>query len=154
MSAECDRRAFLKGAGCFAGMLIALGLAPDTAIAFVTGTQSGNERRYPIPATDGVTVDRDAALMLVRMQGKVIALSMVCPHENAAVKWLPKDGRFQCTKHDSKYTPDGTYMSGRATRNMDRYPIKKDGNSVVVDMSGVFRSDQNGAGWAADFVPV
>ena len=154
MSAECDRRGFLKGAGCFAGVLIALGLSPTDAIALVTGTQSGNERRYPIPAIDGVIVDRDAAVMLVRIQGKVIALSMVCPHENSAVKWLPKDGRFQCTKHDSKYTPDGTYTSGRATRNMDRFPIKKDGNSIVVDMSGVLRSDQNAAGWASDFVPV
>jgi Rieske Fe-S protein len=154
MSAECDRRGFLKGAGCFAGLLLAIGLAPTDAIAFVTGAQSGNERRYPIPSSDGVTVDRDAALMLVRLQGKVIALSMVCPHQNAAVKWLPSDNRFQCTRHDSKYTPDGTYTSGRATRNMDRYPIKKDGAFVVVDMSGVFRSDQNGAAWASDFVPV
>ena len=150
---ECDRRGFLKGAGCFAGMLIALGLSPDSAIAFVTGTQAGAERRYPIPAVDGVIVDRDAQLMVVRVQGKIIALSMVCPHQNAAVKWLPNDNRFQCTRHDSKYTPDGTYTSGRATRNMDRYPIKRDGASIVVDLSGVFRSDQNGAGWATDFVP-
>jgi hypothetical protein len=27
---------------------------------------------------------------------------------------------FQCTNHDSEYTPDGTYTKGHATRNLDR----------------------------------
>jgi Rieske Fe-S protein len=61
--------------------------------------------------------------------------ALACPHQNFAVKWVAKDHRFACTKHDSKYAADGTHLAGRATRNMDRYVIRRDGNSVVVDLA-------------------
>jgi Rieske Fe-S protein len=72
---------------------------------------------------------------------------MACPHQNAAVYWLPKEQRFRCSKHDSKYQPSGTYTSGRATRNLDRFPIRRDGDAVMVDVTRVFRSDQDAAAW-------
>jgi Rieske Fe-S protein len=62
---------------------------------------------------------------------------------------VAKDHRFQCTKHDSKYQPDGTYTSGRATRNLDRFAIRRDGPSVVVDLDKTFHSDTDAAGWTA-----
>ena len=102
-----------------------------------------------MPAGDGVSIDRGAQIILVRYTGMVYAMALACPHENAAVKWLNKDGRFQCTKHDSKYTPDGTYIAGRATRNLDRFPIHIEGAEVVITTDRVFRSDQDAAGWTA-----
>ena len=77
-----------------------------------------------------------------------------CPHEHAAVKWVAKDGRFQCSKHDSRYTPEGTYTSGRATRNLDRFPIRREGDTIVVTVDRVFRSDQDSAGWTAASVGI
>ena len=137
------RRVFLQEAG---GGLIAAVLVAITGTNATAGTA---EKRYPIPSSDGATIDRDAQVILVRYQIHVVALALACPHQNAAVKWLPSDGRFQCTKHDSRYTPDGVHTAGRATRNMDRFPITRDGASVVVDVSRVFRSDQDAAGWNA-----
>ena len=52
-------------------------------------------------------------------------------------------------KHDSRYQPDGVYTSGRATRNMDRFPIRKDGNTIVIDLDRVFHSDADKDAWAA-----
>jgi nitrite reductase/ring-hydroxylating ferredoxin subunit len=112
------------------------------------------EKRYPIPASDGATIDRESQVILVRYQNRVVALALACPHQNAAVKWLPSDGRFQCSKHDSRYTADGVHTAGRATRNMDRFPITREGASVAVDVSRVFRSDQDAAGWTAAAVAV
>jgi hypothetical protein len=57
------------------------------------------------------------------------------------------DGVFQCSKHDSRYAADGTHTAGRATRNMDRFPIHRAGESVIVDVSRIIRSDQDPAGW-------
>jgi nitrite reductase/ring-hydroxylating ferredoxin subunit len=142
------RRVFLQEAG---GSLVA---AVVVAITASNATAATAEKRYPIPASDGATVDRDAQVILVRYQGHVVALALACPHQNAAVKWLPNDGRFQCTKHDSRYSPDGVHTAGRATRNMDRFPITRDGASVVVDVSRVFRSDQDAAGWSAAAIGV
>ena len=150
------RREFLKHALGYAAAALALaGMsadAPAFALEVVTSTAQGTDRRYPVPASDGVTVDRASQVILVRLQGKVFALALACPHQNAAVKWIPDEQRFQCTKHDSKYQPTGVYTSGRATRNLDRFPIHRDGDAVVVDPTHVFKSDQDAAGWAAAVV--
>ena len=43
----------------------------------------------------------------------------------------------------------GTYTSGRATRNMDRFPVRHSGDTVVVDVSRLIQSDTNKAQWDA-----
>jgi Rieske Fe-S protein len=121
---------------------------------FVDGTQGGSEHRYPVPAGDGVSIDRTAQVIVVRYQGHVYAFNLACPHQNQALKWLPKEGRFQCPKHQSKYQPTGTFMSGRATRNMDRLEVRLDGTTLVVDVNRMFQSDKDAAGWAAATVSV
>ena len=162
MDKKCDdlpcRRQFLQSAGCFGLAIGLLGLASSNADAlpvFLTeGVQSGGEMRYPIPPADSVNVDRTAQLIVARDQGHVYVFALSCPHQNNVVKWLPKDHRFQCTKHDSQYKPDGVYNSGRATRNMDRYVIRRDGDSVLVDLHRWVQSDKDPAGWAAAAIAV
>jgi nitrite reductase/ring-hydroxylating ferredoxin subunit len=102
-----------------------------------------------MPNSDGVSIDQSSAVMLTRYQGQVFALALACPHQNAAVRWLPQEQRFRCSKHDSKYQPTGTYTSGRATRNLDRFPIRRDGDQVIVDISKVFKSDADPRGWTS-----
>jgi nitrite reductase/ring-hydroxylating ferredoxin subunit len=152
------RREFIQTAGCFAFALGALGLSSDTALALPVaeseGVAEGAERRYPIPAGDSVNVDREAQVIIVRSQNHVYAFSLSCPHQNNAVKWVQKEARFQCTKHDSKYRPDGAYTSGRATRNLDRYAVRRAGDSVLVDMRHWMQSDKDPAGWAAATVAI
>ena len=124
-------------------------LTAGVAIGFVTGVRAGAEARYPVPAADGVTIDKTAQVIIVRSQGHLYAFNLACPHQNQMLRWLPKESRFQCPKHESKYQPNGTFMNGRATRNMDRLAIRVDGPSLVVDVSRMFMSDKDPAGWAA-----
>jgi len=145
-SCSGSRRGFLQ-------QLAALGLTL-LPVAFVDGLAQGSEHRYPFPATDGVTIDRTTGVIVVRSQGQVYAFNLSCPHENTALKWLPKDMRFQCPKHESKYTPNGTFTSGRATRNMDRLNIRRDRDMLVVDLSHMLKSDTDPAGWAAAAITV
>jgi Rieske Fe-S protein len=144
------RRDFLSVGSCTVTALL-VGLRPVEGGATISGTQ---EHTYPIPAADGATIDRDAQVILVRDQQNVYAFNLSCPHQNAAVRWNAGGGRFQCSRHDSKYLPNGTYTSGRATRNMDRFPIRRAGATVVVDTTGIIRSDQNPAAWTAAVVTV
>jgi Rieske Fe-S protein len=150
-----DRREFLRRAaflvaGAVAG---AAGVASDAHALPVTAGQpieaSGDELTYPIPAADGATVDRDNGVIIVRFQGKAFAFNLSCPHENAAVRWKASVARFECSRHDSRYQPDGVYTSGRATRNMDRFPVKPNGNTLVVDISRLIQSDTQKAQWEA-----
>jgi nitrite reductase/ring-hydroxylating ferredoxin subunit len=155
---RASRRGFLKSSGCFGMMLMlssfASGDASGLPVFLTEGSASGDERRYPIPPVDSVNVDRTAQLIVARSQGHVFVFALSCPHQNNAVKWLPKDHRFQCTKHDSQYQPDGTYMAGRSTRNLDRYVIRREGESVVVDLHRWVQSDKDPAAWSAATVAV
>jgi hypothetical protein len=51
------------------------------------------------------------------------------------------------SRHGSKYQPDGTFISGRATRNMDRFAIRHEGDKLIVDVNRLYRSDQQKADW-------
>lgn len=117
------------------------------SLAIVDSTDAGQERGFAIPSGDSVSIDRRSSSILVRLHDRVFACALACPHEQAAVKWVTKAARFQCTKHDSIYTPEGIYHSGRATRNLDRFPIRRDGAQVMVRLDQVFRSDLHPSEW-------
>ncbi len=151
-----DRRAFLREAAGFAtGILLGLGLSPAQAAASAITLATGRrlpgsfDISYPIPEHDGATIDKDQQLILVRAKGAAYAFALSCPHQNTALRWLEEDATFQCPKHKSRYQPDGTFISGRATRNMDRLPIRSDGKLLLVDVERAFESDKDPAGWSA-----
>ena len=91
-------------------------------------------------------------MIVVREGNRIFAFELACPHENTALRWYARDQRFQCPRHQSKYLPDGTFISGRATRNMDRFAIRRDSGNIVVDLSKWYRSDQQPSEWAAAVV--
>ena len=120
----------------------------------VTGVESGpSSKTFPMPSADGVNIDKSAQVILVRYQGKVIAFNLACPHENTALRWKQGSGKFECPKHNSRYTPDGRFIDGRATRNMDRLHIVREGSNVTVDLSKIIKSDEQAAEWAAAAIP-
>jgi Rieske Fe-S protein len=142
-----------------AAAMTSLAVSPREAVAlpFALGQAigaEGNQLTYPVPAADGATIDRDHEVILVRWKGAVYAFSLSCPHQHTALKWADGDSRFQCPKHKSKYQPDGTFISGRATRNMDRFALRKSGRNVVVNVAQLFRNDKQAGPWAAAKVAV
>ncbi len=159
-SCPLSRRDLLNRA--LAGVAIALlaeGVAPRVVMALtgrVSAAPPGRQldrgvTAFPVPAQDGVQFNKDQELILVRNQGHVYAFALSCPHQNTALRWVD-EGRFQCPKHKSKYEPDGTFISGRATRNMDRYAIKHAGEEVEVDLDVLYRNDKQPAEWTAAVV--
>ena len=158
---DCDtcplhppRRRFLGGMSAALALVFSAGLSPEAlagrpATEVIGAAVGATEKRYPVPAADGVTIDADAQVILVRSQQSVYAFALACPHQNTALRWRADDQRFQCPKHESKYKPDGTFISGRATRNMDRLPIKRAGDALIVDVDVAYKSDSQPAEWAA-----
>ncbi len=148
-----DRREFLvRVTTAVAAIMAGLAASPREAAALpLTLGRAllvrGDEITYPLPAADGTTIDQDNEVILVRWKGAVYAFNLSCPHQNTALKWLASDGRFQCPKHKSKYQPDGTFMSGRATRNMDRFAVRKEAGKLVVNVSRLYESDKQRALW-------
>jgi Rieske Fe-S protein len=147
------RREFVCEATTFAvGILAGIGVSPAAAAALEvvvrdSASRSGAEVTYPLPAADSASIDRPNWVILVRWQNSVMALGLSCPHQRTPLKWLDDKHRFECPKHESKYQPDGVFVSGRATRSMDRFPLRRDGDSIVVDVSKLYREDTDRAGW-------
>jgi Rieske Fe-S protein len=109
---------------------------------------------YPMPNVDGVQIDKDNEVILVRWQGNVYAFNLSCPHQRTTLRWNDSAKEFQCPKHKSKYTPSGGFISGRATRGMDRFAIQRAGNNIVVDVDQMFEEDENEVQWKTAFVKV
>jgi Rieske Fe-S protein len=155
-----ERRRFLREAGLAAAAIFAaLGVAPSRAAAapieLVTALGGGREdKSYPIPAKDGAQIDKDNGTIVMRWQGKVYVYSLACPHQNTAVRWSDKDAQFECPKHHSRYLADGEYIkdSGRATRGLDRFAVRRDGDNVVANLDRLYQQDEDAAQWTAAFL--
>jgi Rieske Fe-S protein len=99
-----------------------------------------------------VQIDKDNQVILVRWEDHIYAFNLSCPHQNTALRWSSGDSQFQCPKHHSKYRPDGGFISGRATRAMDRFTLSRTGNEIVVNIGAMHKDDVDHAGWAAAVV--
>lgn len=136
-----ERRDFLRS-------LFAMG------VVFVSGVGPRAEKTYPIPATDGVAIDRDESVIVARVADKAYAFSLACPHQNTALRWDASNKRFQCPKHRSRYQPDGVFIEGRATRGLDRFAVKRSDDSLVVNLDALYQEDKHPTEWAAAFIPL
>ena len=160
--AAIERREFLRAGALALASLGFLGLGSRTAGAMEVGEVSAlapkgsdgrTEKRYPIPTVDGASIDKDNDVIVARVAGKVYAFALSCPHQNTALRWNADEKLFTCPKHKSHYHADGTFIDGRSTRDMDRLAVRKDGQTLVVDVDTLYQQDLNAAQWAAAFVP-
>jgi len=157
LAESLERRAFVREA--LSRVLLAMGAlgvarqASAMSVVFGSGVGTRTDKAYTIPASDGVVViDKDESVIIARFDGRVFAFSLACPHQNTALRWDAGNRRFQCPKHKSRYKPDGVFIEGRATRGMDRFALRRDGDSVLVNLDALYREDENAAQWAVAFV--
>jgi nitrite reductase/ring-hydroxylating ferredoxin subunit len=156
--ASCTgRRDFLREAAAIGvALLVGLGASPARAQRMTMAAVRPvaireGELAYPLPPADGATIDRDREVIVARWRGRAYAFALSCPHQHTMLRWREADARFQCPKHHSRYQPDGSFVSGRATRGMDRYPVRVRGGEVLVDVASPIRQDHDRAAWDAAF---
>lgn len=150
-----DRRAFLRDTAlAVAAALATTALAPGEAFAETVSAMTplaavGRSRTYPIPAADGVQVDLADSVVLARWQGVLYAFSLECPHRGASLRWNAGEQRFFCPKHKARFTPNGAHASGRQTRALDRFALKRSAGNVVIALDQVLEEQAHAAAWAA-----
>lgn len=152
-ASECSgRRAFLREAALYIAAAVGLSaISPFTELSALSLGAPGKVH-YPIPTVDSVSIDSGHEVIICRYQGEIFAFALSCPHQNTALRTLPKNGGFQCPRHKSRYQQNGTFINGKATRNMDRLPISRDGHELVVDVTVAYASDTEPAKWASAVV--
>ncbi|MBX6331453.1 MAG: Rieske (2Fe-2S) protein [Gemmatimonadaceae bacterium] len=154
-----DRRTFLAHAALVAAAALASLGAPPRAFAATARIvaplgAAGAERSYAIPSEDGVSIDADNEVILARWQGRVYAFSLRCPHRGARLQWRASEGRVVCPRHKARFRPDGAHDSGRSSRDLDRFDLRRQGSSVVVNLAALRRADRDAAAWQAAVIRV
>jgi cytochrome b6-f complex iron-sulfur subunit len=79
----------------------------------------------PVYATTGAT------------ELKLQALYRKCVHLGCSVPHCDTSMLFECPCHGSKYTMTGEYFAGPAPRGLDRFPVVREGDAVMVDTGSV-----------------
>jgi nitrite reductase/ring-hydroxylating ferredoxin subunit len=145
------RRDFLRDAAFAVAALAAAGAtAGAMPVRLINALAVKDEFvTYPLPAVDGVFIDRKNEVIVARAANQVFAFTLSCPHQNTALRWNASDHRFQCPKHQSQYGPDGTFIEGRATRSMDRFAVQRQAETIVVNLDKIFEGDKDPNGWKA-----
>jgi nitrite reductase/ring-hydroxylating ferredoxin subunit len=144
-----SRRDFLREA---ASLVACAAAAPGDSLRLPVRLSAAlrlldREAVYPIPPQDGATIDRDREVILVRYQDRIYAFGLSCPHQRTPLRLQEEQQRFQCPKHKSTFQLDGAFLAGRATRSMDRYPLRREGDTVVVDLSALLQEDRDRERW-------
>ena len=63
---------------------------------------------------------------------KVLAVNSLCTHQGCQVAWKQDSGQFVCPCHQSTYQPDGSKVSGPATKDLATFEAKIDGDLVLI----------------------
>ncbi|MFI5312187.1 MAG: ubiquinol-cytochrome c reductase iron-sulfur subunit [Gemmatimonadales bacterium] len=153
------RREFLRAGTVLAAAAVAVvslpGLAAALPVRFASALgRSGKDVRYAIPVGDSATIDKTNDVIIARVAGAMFALDLTCPHQNTAIRWSARENIFECPKHHSKYSPSGIFLEGRATRSLDRFPIRREGDQIIVDVDTTYREDHDRAQWEAAVVKI
>jgi cytochrome b6-f complex iron-sulfur subunit len=146
---EVPRRQFLNLAwkGLGAALVIEAGwttydiLHPEPSGAFGGVVAAGTVADYP----DGtVRYFLDGRFYVTSSSGSLVALYQKCPHLGCRVPFCDSSGRFECPCHGSIYNIRGEYIQGPAPRGMDRFPIKIQGDRVLVDTADAVEGPPRG----------
>lgn len=152
-----ERREFLRNAAlATVAALAALGSAPGPAFAStvraIAPLRTGNPwQSYQLPASDSVAVDEAGGVIIARWQGRCYAFSIKCPHRGARLEWRGGEGRIFCPKHKARFRPDGAHDSGRASRDLDRFDVRRLGGELQVNLQALHRADQDATAWSAAY---
>ena len=158
-----NRRAFLRDVGVAAAAAIAATAVGRPALALaqsvmeiepIAGATGPMERAYAIPTADSVSVDAANDVILARWQGRLYAFSLRCPHKGARLEWRQSEERVFCPKHKARFTAAGSHVSGRGSRDLDRYAIRRGANGIVVGLGRAYRSDTDRDEWTRAFIVV
>ncbi|MEC8623674.1 MAG: ubiquinol-cytochrome c reductase iron-sulfur subunit [Bdellovibrionota bacterium] len=92
---------------------------------------------------------------IVRLEGKLFALSNICTHLGCIPNWLPAERKFKCPCHGSGYYANGINFEGPAPRPLERYKIGlTPEGQIKVDKTKIYREEKGQWDHPDSFIPV
>jgi cytochrome b6-f complex iron-sulfur subunit len=144
------RRQFLRNGWKIGGTLlgVAAGWTTYESLRPLTSAASGATIKVGTVASfkaESATYISAGRLFIANTGSRIFAISQKCPHLGCRVPFCESSGRFECPCHGSKYDLGGEWIEGPAPRGMDRYLLKLEGDTVVVDTSKLITGPGRGA---------
>lgn len=85
------------------------------------------------PGTAKEVSYNDVPLVIINRRGSgFIALSRVCSHLGCLVGYDSFNGKLVCPCHAGEFDLEGNCLSGPATKNLARYPLKISENQITI----------------------
>jgi Rieske Fe-S protein len=128
---------------------VVVGLVVVSAFAWPTGSKVDQLEWFNAGDTSDFAVNepvrfQDHRFWLVRLDsGEFVALLTKSPHRGCTVPWRPdfefmgKKGWFRDPCYQSTWDVTGTLVFGPSPRGMDRFPVRQDGDTVLVNVRTV-----------------
>jgi len=69
---------------------------------------------------------------IIRHNGKLYGLSLICTHLGCIVSWHPEEKRLICPCHAGIYDINGAVLGGPPPRPLPSYEVREIGDKVVV----------------------
>lgn len=139
---EMNRRSFVAATAAS----VALVVLNEDLLAQATTAPAGGVVDIGVPgdfAAGSVSdkFSKTEKVLVAHKDGKIYALTAVCPHRKATVG--VKDGAFYCPSHKSMFDITGKVTGGPATSGLTRHAIKLDDKGhLIVDKSKSFEEAQ------------
>ena len=133
-----SRRNFLHVAIVTLGAVFSASLLyPLFRFLWPQSDKSGGEGRVGIPMEEmlagqsRVVLVRGEPVLVIREANRVVALTATCTHLSCIVKYNG-GGVVLCPCHASAFDLSGNVTAGPAPRPLPSYPVKIEGNKIVV----------------------
>ncbi|MFA5891584.1 MAG: ubiquinol-cytochrome c reductase iron-sulfur subunit [Actinomycetota bacterium] len=81
---------------------------------------------------------------VTRVDGELRAVYQKCPHLGCRIPFCESSNQFECPCHGSVFNRKGEYVRGPAPRGMDSFPVREEGDDVIVDTGRVITGPPRG----------
>jgi len=128
--------AFGTGAGVSIGPAFGRFMMPNALEEPDPRVRVGKLKRYVEMNPGDVNEDyKPQGVWMIRLEGRIAALSIICTHLGCIPNWLPNDRKFKCPCHGSGYKPNGINFEGPTPRPLERFRLFVENGIVTVDKS-------------------
>lgn len=132
--------AFGVATGVSVGPAFARFMAPNVLEEPDPRVRCGKFSKYAEMQPGEVNEDyKPQGIWIIRTEGRVAALSIICTHLGCIPNWLPNDRKFKCPCHGSGYMPNGINFEGPTPRPLERFKVTIEDGILVVDKSKKFQ---------------
>ncbi|MCP4245645.1 MAG: Rieske 2Fe-2S domain-containing protein [bacterium] len=103
----------------------------------------GTIDKYVEMAPGDVNEDfKPQGVWMIRSEGQIAALNIICTHLGCIPNWLANDRKFKCPCHGSGFKASGINFEGPAPRPLERFRITEVDGQVIVDKSKKFQYER------------